>query len=349
MSVRTPETGGRVPAQGPAGGPDQEVLRDWLEHRLPGILGVPSTIDRIDRQRCKYASSYDAAIVTVHAATGAELKIFLKDFGCSGFPKNEPARRRDRERRAYEILLQRAGLGTPQCYGSVWDESCGRFWLFLEFVNGPELRAADFEYWIMAAGWLGQLHGRFARQVDSLRACDFLVNHDSDFFRAPAELALRDVAQISAPLARRLATLLNGYDPLVRVMARQPPTLVHGHYRPCNILVDVTAVPARVCPVDWEQTAVGSGFYDLAFIADGFERVRLDRLVDAYRQQALAHHLAVPDAEEIRYIVDCFRLFMRINLLSRACERGLSEQKVARTIDLVESLFQLVASAHGGN
>jgi aminoglycoside phosphotransferase (APT) family kinase protein len=322
---------------------ESDELRVWLEPRIPTILGRPASISHIERQPCRYASSYGADIVTVHLDTGSQFRLFLKDFGCSRFPKTDPARRRERERQVYEVILQGTALGTPQCYGSIWDDARGRFWLLLEFVDGPELRATTFENWIMAAAWLGRLHGRFSQDVDSLSALDFLVHHDADFFAAPAELALREVSQISATLARRLATVLNGHDALVAVMASQPKTLVHGHFRPCNIVVDAAADPIRVCPVDWEQVAVGSGFYDLAFLVDGFEPLRLNSLIEAYRQAALDHHVAVPDAEEINYIVRCFRLFNAIALLSRAGARGLSEAKVARTVTLIESLYQLAA------
>jgi hypothetical protein len=54
--------------------------------------------------------------------------------------------------------------------------------------------------------------------------------------------------------------------------------------------------------------------------------------------------LAVPDAEEISYIVHCFRLFNGINQESWAPQRGLADAKVARTVALIESLHQLVAA-----
>ena len=350
MTAHARETEERlVPAQAPAEGTDPDELRDWLERRIPAILGRSASISHIETQRCRNASSYGADIVTVHLDTGSDFRLFLKDFGSSGFSKNDPARRRERERHAYEEILKSAALGTPQCYGSIWDDSRGRFWLLLEFVEGQELRAAEFEYWILAAAWLGRLHGRFSQQPDALDACDCLIHHDADFFLATAERALRDVSQISASLARRLATVLNGHDALVTVMTRQPKTLLHGHYRPCNIVVDVTANPVRVCPVDWEQAAIGSGFYDLAFLVDGFEPLRLNCLVEAYRQQALAHHLAVPDAEEIRYIVHAFGLFNAVNRLSRARERGWSDAKVARGVARIETVYQLVAANTRGN
>jgi thiamine kinase-like enzyme len=107
-------------------------------------------------------------------------------------------------------------------------------------------------------------------------------------------------------------------------------------------MVDVTAEPVRVCPVDWEQAAIGSALYDLALISDGFEPPALDLFLDAYRQEAMEQSVPVPDREELRRVVTCFRLFMAINLLSRACQRKFSERKVAKIVDLLERLHRLV-------
>jgi thiamine kinase-like enzyme len=194
----------------------------------------------------------------------------------------------------------------------------------------------------MAAGWLGKLQAHFGRRTDCLAASEFLARHDSEFFKLKAELALRDVARISAPLASRLAGVLVHYDRLVDLLTGQPRTLVHGAYRPCNILTVVASDPVRICPVDWEAAAIGSPFYDLAYLTNGFEPPILERFLDAYRHEALGNGVAVPDREEARHLVDVFRFSMTINLLSRAHERGFSVRRVAKAIDLLEQLHGLI-------
>ena len=97
----------------------------------------------------------------------------------------------------------------------------------------------------------------------------------------------------------------------------------------------------RICPVDWEKAAIGSALYDLALIPDGFEAPALDQLLEAYRQEAMKHSVATPESEELRRVVTSFRLFMAINLLSRA-HQNFSEHKVAKIIDLLEKLHRLV-------
>ena len=321
---------------------DENMLRECLERLIPATLDRSSAIINLQRKRSDYSSSYLSDIITVQFDTGENLKLFLKNFGYTRFLKDGAKQRRDRERGVYQDLLAGTDLGTAKYYGSVWDESQGTFWLLLEFINGTEVRFCKVEYWIAAAGWLGRLHGYFTQHSDRLSRCDFLVRHDADFFQSRAEQALREVSQISIPLADRLASFLGRYDWIVDVMASQPLTLAHGHFRPCNIVVDVTVEPARICPVDWEQAAIGSALYDLALISDGFEPPALDQFLEAYRQEAIKHSVALPEREELRHVVTCFRLFMAINLLSRAHQRNFSERKIAKIIDLLEKLDRLV-------
>ncbi|MGH9851220.1 MAG: phosphotransferase [Blastocatellia bacterium] len=321
---------------------DEDMLRECLERLVPAILDKPTAITGIQRKPSDYSSSYHSDIITVQLDTGEKLKLFLKNFGFTRFPKDGAKQRRDRERGVYQDLLAGTDLGAAEYYGSVWDESQGTFWLLLEFVNGTEVRFCELEYWIAAAGWLGQLQGYFARHSDHLSACDFLIRHDADFFRSRAELALREISQISVPLADRLASILDRYDWIVDVMASQPRTLAHGHFRPCNIVADVNVEPVRICPVDWEQAAIGSALYDLTLISDGFEPPALDQLLEAYRHEAMKHGAAVPDREELRRVVACFRFFMAINLLSRARQRDFSEHKVTKIVDRLEKLHHRV-------
>src|SRR5205823_8369709 len=118
-----------------------------------------------------------------------------------------------------------------------WDESGGRCWLLLEFVDGMRLHGlGGVDYWIAAAGWLGRMQRYFA-QHPRLHACERLLRHDAPFFWSQAERALRAVSHISPPVADRLAHILNRYDKLVDTMVSQPPTLVHGSYTSRNIVV----------------------------------------------------------------------------------------------------------------
>jgi aminoglycoside phosphotransferase (APT) family kinase protein len=293
---------------------DEEL---WLslEHALERVTGNGSPLAAIRRRPFPGSTSYAVEIVSVELASGDAFEIFLKDFGWSKLPKDAAAQRRERERRVYEELLEGEELGTARFYGARWDEAAARFWLMLEFVDGKPLRHCGFEHWLDAAAWLGRLHGRFAGQRDRLRASRFLKRHDADFFAHSAERALRAVSGLSEALARRLASALEVHDAMVAVMTRDSDALVHGSYRPQNVLVVRSSEPARICPTDWELAAFGRSTYDLAFVCDGFRPPRLEALFDAYEREAESSGLAVRDRNELRHEVDCFHLHKTINSL----------------------------------
>jgi hypothetical protein len=294
---------------------EDEELRQSVEHALARLRGGGSPLAAIRRRRFPGLTSYAVEIVSVELASGDAFEIFLKDFGWSRLPKDAAAERRERERRVYEDLLEGQELGTARFDGARWDEAAARFWLMLEFVDGKPLRHCGFEHWLEAAAWLGRLHGRFVGQRDRLRGCAFLRRHDADFFVHSAERALRAVSGLSEALAQRLANVLEGYDAIVAVMTRDPDALVHGSYRPQNVLVVPSSGPPRICPTDWELAAFGRSTYDLAFVCDGFRPPRLDALFDAYEREAESFGLPVRARNELRHEVDCFRLHKTINSL----------------------------------
>jgi aminoglycoside phosphotransferase (APT) family kinase protein len=294
---------------------EAEELRQSVELALARVTGSRAPVAAIRRRAFPGSTSYTVEILTVELATGDAVDIFLKDFGQSRLPKDAAAQRRERELRVYEDLLEDQELGTARFYGARWDEAAAHFWLILEFVEGEPLRDCSFEYWLAAAAWLGRLHGRFIRQRGRLRECGFLVRHDADYFALAAERALRAVSDLSDTLAQRLASVLEGYDAILPVLSRDADMLVHGSYRPQNVLVDRSSEPARICPTDWELAAFGRSTYDLAFVCDGFRPPQLDALFDAYEREAEACGLPVRGRDEVRHEVDCFRLHKRMNSL----------------------------------
>ena len=320
---------------------DELVLRESLEQVAREVMGGSATVTGVERVLSNYSSSYGTHFITVRLDGGAAIEVFMKDFGFSQLPKDEKERRRDRELHVYRDLLPGARLGTAAYYRSIWDEAAGRFWLLMELVKGREVRSCPLEYWIEAAGWLGRLHHHFEGQATRLRASSGLLRHDEDYFRSRADMALRDVSTISVPLADRLRPVVERYEPLCDVMGRQPVTLVHGAYRPANILVNTDTVPARMCPVDWELASCGSPLYDLASWTDGFEPHVLDRLFDAYRRWA-----PLPSAADLTYLLGCFRLHRVMNWLSRAREKQFTEAQVDKLVARGE---RLDAEVHGGH
>src|SRR5919199_1044347 len=153
---------------------EADALRQCVERIVRDRCGGRSAIVGIHRQRFERCSSYACDVVTVELATGDELQIFLKNFGVSYRPDAGLQQRRERELRVYQDFLTETDLGAATYYGSVWDESGGRCWLLLEFVDGMRLHGLGVDSWIAAAGWLGRMQRSFAQQTHRLDACESL-------------------------------------------------------------------------------------------------------------------------------------------------------------------------------
>jgi aminoglycoside phosphotransferase (APT) family kinase protein len=313
-------------------------VRDCLAGSLASRFGPRATIVGLRRAPFDGATSYPAEIVHVRLSTGQELKLFLKDLSTSRLPKDAIRDRREREFRVYRELLPRTDVGTARYYGALGDESLDRVCLLLEFVDGVPLGKCELEGWLAAARWLARLQGAVARHADVLARAPFLVRHDAKFYRAKADLAEIAVGQVSAALAGRLARALSGYDRVVAVMADQPRTLAHGSYRPENILVSGGGAAARICPIDWELAAWGAALYDLAFLTDAAAPSWWEPLWDAYTDEAGRCGVAVPPREELRHVVDCFRLLKTLKALSECVTWGFPERKVVKLVGMAEAL-----------
>jgi thiamine kinase-like enzyme len=200
----------------------------------------------------------------------------------------------------------------------------------------------ELRFWIDAARWLGQLQGRFAGSPALAGVTPLLERHDAHFFAAKAECARRSVSHYSPALAHRLEGILERYEPSIDLIAAQEQVLVHGHYEAANILVGGGGRPVRICPVDWELAALGSRYFDLASLCDGFQPPALHRIWDAYAEAAADAGLSTPPRDRVRHLVDCFRLFRVIAWLGSAAEKRYPPSGVERLLARGEALAPLV-------
>ena len=313
----------------------EHALLDCVERIVTDVAGHASVAD-VKREAGRFASSFAVEVVTVRLDDGDELKVFLKDFGSSLRQRPKPGvpRRRERELAVYRDLLADADLGTPEYYGSVWDESESRFWLMVEFVEGMPVRYLDFDYWVQAGAWLARLEGHCARDPGRLSSCDVLTVQDAEYFEPAADRALSSVSRYSNGLAKQLAPVARGYGALVTTMSAAPRTLVHGTYRPGQIIVDTSRDRVRLAPVDWELAAVGSSLYDLSTIAFGFDDAHLDEMISAYRDEASRQGLAVESADAIKLVLRAYDLHRIMMWLARAPERQFPHEQVVRLTEM---------------
>ena len=284
--------------------------------------------------------SYETRLVEARYASGARETVFLKDFAGSRLPKDEPLRRRrERELAVYERLLPESSLGVPDYIGKVWDESLDRFWLLIEYVPGVELGYRPFERWIDAAAWLGRFHA-YADARPELVEHPALARHDEEFFGQHGRAARATLGRVSDELARRFAPVADVYDAVTRRVWSGPetpvPTLVHGAFRPHNILVDDAT--DRVAPIDWESAAVGTRFHDFGCLADGFTGSEWTGLRDAYVSAAASSGLSAPSEREMRFHCAHVSMHRTMYWLGMTIENGDSPERTAGIVDLAERL-----------
>ncbi len=228
----------------------------------------------------------------------------------------------EREIETYRVLLNPAELGTPVYYGSVVDPEAGRYWLFLEKVNGKELyQFGDLSIWQQAARWLAGMHHRFASSSESSvrpSAPESLLTYDADLYRRWIERAREFVkpATLTQNVRQRLDSLVKHYDELVQRLTALPQTLIHGEFYASNVLVEQTEDRLRVCPVDWELSAWGPGLLDLAALTAGSWTEEQKRaLALAYRDALLPARGWPPAPETFLAALDCCYLHLAVQWL----------------------------------
>jgi aminoglycoside phosphotransferase (APT) family kinase protein len=331
------------PRAGTAGRADDTRLRRCLEREaVPRMAGRRAPVAQVGRAPSRSATSYGAEVVSARLADGTEMRFFLKDYGSSRRPRPAAARRRERELAVYRRLIGDAELGTARYCGAVWDDGAPLHWLLLELVSGTPLRHMELRFWIDAARWLARLQGRFARSPLPDDVAPLLERHDARFLAAEAERARRSVSRYPTVPRRRLERILARYEGSIGPLAGERQVLVHGHYEAANIVVAAGAGAIRICPVDWELAALGSRFFDLASLCDGFRPPALHRIWDAYAEAAADAGLPAPAHGELRRAVDRFRLFRVVAWLGGAAGKRYPPAGVERLLARGESLAPLV-------
>jgi aminoglycoside phosphotransferase (APT) family kinase protein len=233
-------------------------------------------VEQVERAPSPYHSSFPLEELQVRLANGGRLAVMFKDL--SPGVQQAPARSIKpeflydprREIEAYQAILTQAGLGTPAYYGAVVEPQIGRYWLFLEKVQGVELyQVGRFDIWRQVATWLAEMHlrlaevGARARQTCALP----LVKYDAEFYRLWANRALEFVRESAT--RERIERLVLSYEQVIERLLALPSTFIHGEFYASNVLVAKTQGRLRVCPVDWEMAAWAPGLVDLAALIAG--------------------------------------------------------------------------------
>ena len=210
-----------------------------------------------------------------------------------------------REVHWYAALAPIAGVRCPRCHCARYDALTGEYVLVLEDLRAAGCRPLAVVEATAAATLLGRLHSRFAGAVDDDARREIvrgplpimpitlaLASPIEKFFRdcwkavraerryALAEL-LADRGEAAGPAAISLLDALaapGAYASMTEALAAPPRTLLHGDFRPENMMVEDAT--GEVVVYDWQFASVGNGAYDLAYfsalVADPDDRRRLD-------------------------------------------------------------------------
>ena len=238
-----------------------------------------------------------------------------------------------REVHWYAALAPIAGVRCPRCHCAHYDALTGEYVLVLEDLRAAGCRPLAVAEATAAATLLGRLHSRFAGAFDDDARREIvrgplpimpitlaLAIPIEKFFRdcwkavraerryALAEL-LADRGEAAGPAAIGLLDALaapGAYASMTEALAAPPRTLLHGDFRPENMMVEDAT--GEVVVYDWQFASVGNGAYDLAYfsalVADPDDRRRLDpELRRAYVSGLVGSGAAAPcDLErDLRY------------------------------------------------
>jgi thiamine kinase-like enzyme len=300
-------------------------------------FGAPRAIEELQRSAAWYRSSFVLEELEVKLDDGLRLHLLFKNVSLQGLSEAgrlgkptflpDPLREIETYRRILASHLPDAAL----CYGAVADAELGRYWLFLEKVQGGKLtNVGRLDTWKRVAEWLATMHTHLGRQLRlrDLAEASHLIRYDSDLYRLWPRRAQAFLRQIEpAPPAdalERFDRLVAGYDRVIERLLALPLTLIHGEFYPNNVLVQETADYFRVCPVDWEMAALGPGLLDLtALVAGEWTEAEKQAMALAYHNMLVSNNGWAPAVEEFLFALDCCRLHVACQWL------GWSEQWTA--------------------
>ncbi|MGH7556634.1 MAG: phosphotransferase [Gemmatimonadota bacterium] len=220
-----------------------------------------------------------------------------------------------REIEVYRDVLGPGGLSAPACVKVVCEADRGRYWLFLEKVEGDLLwQIGDMDVWQCAAEWLADLHARFADRTRGLPLR--LLVLDRDYHRRWIERAKSFAGRsgTSNGNGRELDWLAERCQQAVDWLMGQPVTFLHGEFYPSNIIVESTVGGVRIRPVDWEMAATGPGIVDLAALASGaWDETKREKIASAYLGALPAEFRPSPEA--LKEGLDRCRLLLAVQWL----------------------------------
>ena len=321
MSQLSPDTGLTGPALG-----DTDLCA-FVEAAAVKRMGNNSRVSRIERKLYDYHSSFAIEELVVVFENGTRLPLIFKNLSADGLLayarqiRPQFSYHPTREIAVYQEILAGADLGTATCYGALIDPEARRYWLLLEKVVGDVLsKTGEFSIWCDVARWLADVHCRLAGVVERHPQAASLLSYDQEFYDVWIDRAEHFCGQrrfAAAEIApQQMKWLADQCRLAVRYVCRLPPTFIHGEFYASNVLIKRCGNHVRICPIDWETAAIGSGLLDLAALVAGSwtEQQRIE-LAMAYYDALPSANRTYGDPDEFLTALRCCRLFTAIKWL----------------------------------
>ncbi len=283
----------------------------------------------VRRRQSAYSTSHQIDNLDVRLSDGSRRRLVVKDLSPGSLL---PAARRvrpgflydpRREIRTYTAVLDGRGWGTPRYYGAIESAESGRYWLFLERIEGvPLWQVGAMESWDAAARWIGRLHatigiGRGFQATGGMAHLPRMNAAHFDTWVARADnFVRRRFGKSSSDAWRRFGRIVANYPAVVRRLARLPATLVHGEFYPSNV---IRRTDGSICPVDWELASIGPGLLDVAALVSGeWSESERARMVGAYRAALAEGGVAAGSIDTMARAIECCQLHLAMQWLGWA-------------------------------
>jgi hypothetical protein len=282
----------------------------------------------LQRRFYDYYSSFVIEELTAVCEDGTRLPLIFKNLSPAGLLAHAREIRPQfnyhplREIAVYRDILAGAGLGTAACYGVFAAPQRQLYWLLLEKIAGAELsKVGDFFTWCDVAQWLANMHCRLTDVGKQQEQSAHLLRYDQACYmrwidRAEQFYDQREPAnrlKITAPQMKWLAGRCRS---AVRHLCSLPTNFLHGDFYASNILIEQRDGAARICPVDWETAAIGTGLIDVAaLVAGDWTEQQKEQLATAYYEALPASHRSWADGGGMMKSLRCCRLFLAIRWL----------------------------------
>lgn len=208
----------------------------------------------------------------------------------------------------YEQILAALPVSHPLYYGSV-RESDHHDWLFLEYIEGETYSRSMGDHSILVAKWLGLMHSAAAHVASRAALPDRGPRYHLIHLQEARQKLKRSLHLLKLPAAELAiiedvisqCDLLESRWPRVeQLCGGLPCTLIHGDFKPRNVVIRPGVTEPSVFVFDWEASGWGMPAADLAYVD-----------IVSYHQAASLHRPNVT-IEDVRTMKTVGRIFRGI-------------------------------------